>query len=163
MSSLLLSLKPRYADLVFEGLKKAELRRNLASQLENREVYIYVSSPVCALRGGFRVGQIWSGSPEEIWSIVSDLASVEKQEFDAYYAGKAIAYALEITAVWEYARPVDLSELRNWFPNFVVPQSWRYIRPEETPIFHSLKRREDKELTGSENTVQSGVPANDRA
>ena len=163
MPSLLLSLKPRYADLVFEGLKKAELRRNLASQLEDREVYIYVSSPVCALRGGFRVGQIWSGSPEEVWSIVSDLASVEKQEFDAYYEGKAVAYALEITAVWEYEKPVDLSKLRNWFPNFVVPQSWRYIKPEETPIFHSVKRREDKALTRGENMVHSGIPANDRA
>lgn len=163
MSSLLLSLKPRYADLVFEGLKTAELRRNLTSLLENREVYIYVSSPVCALRGGFRIGQIWCGSPEEVWSIVSGLASVEKQEFDAYYAGKAIAYALEITSVWEYEEPVGLSELRNWFPNFVVPQSWRYIRPEETPVFHRLKRREDKALNRSENTVHAGVPANDRA
>ena len=163
MPSLLISLKPRYADLVFEGLKKAELRRNLASQLENREVYIYVSSPVCALRGGFRVGRIWCGSPEKIWSIVSDLASVEKQEFDAYYAGKAIAYALEITSVWEYEEPVGLSELRNWFPNFVVPQSWRYIRPEETPVFHRVKRREDKAMDRSVDTAHSGVPANDHA
>ncbi len=95
--------------------------------------------------------------------MVSDLASVEKQEFDAYYAGKAIAYALEITSVWEYEEPVGLSKLRNWFPNFVVPQSWRYVRPEETSVLHGLKRREDKALTGSVNTVHSGVPANDRA
>lgn len=163
MPSLLLSLKPVYADLVFEGLKTAELRRNLTSQLENQEVYIYVSSPVCALRGGFRVGQVWHGSPDEVWSIVSDMASVEKQDFDAYYAGKAIAYALEITSVWEYEKPVGLCKLRNWFPNFVVPQSWRYIRPEEIPVFHNLKRCEDKALTGSQNSVHSIVPANDRA
>ena len=126
-------------------------------------MYMYVSSPVCALRGGFRIGQIWRGSPEEVWSIVSDLASVEKQEFDAYYAGKAIAYALEITSVWEYEEPVGLSELRNWFPNFVVPQSWRYIRPDETPVLYDLKRREHKALTESKNTVHAGVTANVRA
>ena len=33
MRPLLLSLKPRYADLVFEGLKTAELRRRIASHM----------------------------------------------------------------------------------------------------------------------------------
>ena len=58
---LLLSLKPCYADLVFQGLKKAELRRRIPC-VENRDVFIYVSSPVRCLRGGFRVEHVWSGN-----------------------------------------------------------------------------------------------------
>ena len=52
---LLLSLKPRYADLIFAGRKKAELRRRIASGIEGRDAFIYVSSPVKQLRGGFRI------------------------------------------------------------------------------------------------------------
>ena len=75
---LLLSLKPRYADLIFAGRKKAELRRRIASGIEGRDVFIYVSSPVMQLRGGFRVGQVWQGSPEEVWNEVSELVGVNK-------------------------------------------------------------------------------------
>ena len=139
---LLFSLKPHYADLVFDGLKQAELRRRITPFMKNRDVYIYVSSPVQCLRGGFRVGHVWSGSPEEIWNEVSDLASVDKQDFDAYYAGRTIAYALKITDVWEYVSPLDLTTFeKTAFPRFVVPQSWRYARAEECRSFCRMKRR----------------------
>ena len=143
---LLFSLKPYYADLVFEGLKKAELRRRIASGIEGRDVFIYASSPVKQLRGGFRVGEVWRGSPEEIWNEVSGFASVDKRDFDTYYEGREIAYALQITDVWEYENPVDLNRLRKRFPNFVAPQSWRYVKPEEYRSFQKMKRRIKEEV-----------------
>ena len=143
---LLFSLKPCYADLVFKGLKKAELRRRIPCNLENRDVFVYVSGMTMALRGGFRIGQVWCGTPEEVWNEVSELGRVDKEEFDAYYAGRSIAYAIEIKNVWEYENPVDLNKLRRRFPNFVPPQSWRYVKPEEHRSFRRMKRREDRSL-----------------
>ena len=140
---LLLSLKPRYADLIFAGRKKAELRRRIALGIEGRDVFIYVSSPVKQLRGGFRVGHVWQGSPGEVWNEVSEIAGVDKQDFDAYYAGREIAYALQVTDVWEYENPVDLNRLRKQFPNFSVPQSWRYIKPDEYRSFRNWIARSD--------------------
>ncbi|MGQ4809988.1 hypothetical protein NKDENANG_03431 [Candidatus Entotheonellaceae bacterium PAL068K] len=136
---LLFSLKPCYADLIFQRLKKAELRRRIIPFIKNRSVYIYVSSPVREIRGGFRVGQIWSGTPEEIWNQVSELAKVDKSDFDAYYAGIKIAYALQITDVWEYKNPVSLNTLKKRFPGFVVPQSWRYVCHKEYQSFRRMK------------------------
>lgn len=137
---LLLSLKPRYAELVFRGLKEAELRRRMIPYVEDRDVFIYVSSPVQQLRGGFRVGHVWSGTPEEVWNEVSELARVDKQDFDAYYAGRTVAYALRIIDVWEFKSPACLKALRNQFPSFVVPQSWRYLKPKEHRSFRRMKR-----------------------
>ena len=142
MQPLLFSLKPHYADLVFDGLKKAELRRRIIPFIENRCVFIYVSSPIRRLRGGFRVGQVWRGSPEEIWEQVSAFAGIGKQDFDTYYAGRTIAYALSIMDVWEYKNPMNLNALRDRFPGFVVPQSWRYVKPEEYRSFRRMKHRE---------------------
>ena len=136
---LIISLKPCYADLVFDGLKKAELRRRIASQLNDRDVYIYVSSPVRELRGGFKVGQVWEGTPDEVWHHVAGLATVNRQEFDAYFHGRVVAYALEVTDVWEYERPVNLNWLRNRFDDFVVPQSWRYAKPPEDETLQRMK------------------------
>jgi len=137
---LLISLKPGYADLVFGGLKTAELRRRISTYVENRDVFVYVSSPVMKLRGGFRVGQVWSGSPQEIWKTVSNLAGVSREVFDDYYEGKSVAFALEIIDVWEFENPLPLQEIRKRFPDFVVPQSYRYLKPNERRSFRNLKR-----------------------
>ena len=142
---LIISLKPCYADLVFEGLKKVELRRRIASGLNDRDVFIYVSSPVRELRGGFRVGQVWEGTPDAVWNIVAELATVDRREFDAYFRGQTVAYALEVTNLWEYESPVGLSSLRDRFNDFVVPQSWRYAKPEEREAFQRMKRRPNEE------------------
>lgn len=141
---LLLSLKPCYADMVFHGLKKAELRRRIASYIEDRDVFVYVSSPKREMRGGFRVGQVWTGTPDYVWQFVSNLASVERREFDSYFSGCKVAFALEITEVWEYGQPVRLEVLRQRLGEFVVPQSWRYLRDEERKVLTRLVGVESK-------------------
>ena len=140
-SPLLISLKPCHAGKVFDGLKKAELRRRALKRFEGREAFVYVTSPDMELRGGFRVGKVWTGTPEEIWREVSPIAGIDKTAFDSYYAGCSVATALEIAEVWEYADPVSLRRLREAFPNFTVPQSWRYAKREERAHFATLERR----------------------
>ena len=141
LQPLILSLKPHYAELIFEGLKKVELRRRIASQTCGRDVLIYVSSPVRKLRGGFRVGEVWKGPPEEVWNSIAQLAAIARQEFDIYFQGQRVAYALEVTNLWEYRSPVSLNQLREQFNDFVVPQSWRYVKNEEHAAFQEMKRQ----------------------
>ena len=147
---LILSLKPRYADLIFRGVKKAELRRRALACMEGRDVFVYATSPVMELRGGFRVGEVWTGTPQDIWEKVSRWAGVNRDDFDNYYAGQSIAYALEITNVWEYANPPGLGTLRIRFDNFVVPQSWRYVKPEEYQYFRMMERAVETQKLGQE-------------
>ena len=85
------------------------------------------------------------GPPEEIWSRVSQFAYVDKQDFDAYFEGRTVAYAFEVTNVWESSKSVNLNTLRSKFPNFAVPQSWRYVRPEEYQFFLEVKRNSSTE------------------
>ncbi len=140
MKPMLLSLKPRYAELVFLGLKTAELRRLVPSQVEGRNVYIYVSSPTRMLRGGFVVGEVWQGAPEDVWERVKDMASIDVETYNDYYEGRAKAFALRIVDAWEYQQPLSLSELRTEFKGFVVPQSWRYLTETEEDLFTRMKR-----------------------
>lgn len=137
-SPLLLSLKPHYADMVFGGLKKAELRRRIASYIENRDVFVYVSSPRCEVKGGFRVGHVWKGTPDYVWEFVANLASMKKQEFDTYFCGCKVAFALEIKEVWQYDHPVHVSRLQSRLDQFVVPQSWRYLKQDEYEFLDEL-------------------------
>lgn len=99
MEPILLSIKPRFAELIFRRLKVAELRRRFLRNAEDRDVFVYVTSPIRELRGGFRVGQVWRGRPDDIWGEVNQLAQVEKKDFDAYYGDRTVAYALRIEDV----------------------------------------------------------------
>lgn len=155
MQPIILSLKPCYADLVFMELKTAELRRRITLHIQNREVFVYVSSPTMALRGGFRVGEFWTGTPQEIWSMVEDLAQVKKQDFDSYFEGKTVAYAFEIIEVWEAQKPIPLSVLRNEISNFAVPQSWRYVRENELEFFWEIREQANGNLEHSIIKTQS--------
>ena len=147
LKPLIFSLKPQYAELVFRGTKIAELRRRISPAIENQDVYVYVSSPARVLRGGFRIEHIWKGTPEEVWDHVHQKAGIHKRDFDAYYAGSRIAYALLIADVWEYRKPVSLSQLRARFPEFAAPQSWRYATAEEHRSFRNMARlKTDPEL-----------------
>ena len=138
--SLVLSLQPRFAELVFDGSKRTELRRRFAEGLEGCDVFVYVTSPVRELRGGFRVEAIWKGPPEELWDKVSETAGVSRAQFDAYYRGREVAYAVEITDVWEFKSPSSLVALRERLGDFVVPQSWRYVRAEESRWLEGLPK-----------------------
>ena len=71
---------------------------------------------------------------------MSEWAGVNKDDFDAYYAGQSIAYALEIADVWQFATPPGLSILRSRFDNSIVPQSWRYAKPEEHQSLRKMER-----------------------
>ena len=155
---LLLSLKPRYAKLVFGGLKTAELRRRIVPNITNCDVFIYVSSPIMALSGGFRVGEVWSGSPKEVWNMVSELEGVNKPDFDTYFEGQTVAYALEIKEVWNYPKPVNLDTLRGKFSNFTVPQSWRYVRDYEYQFFQKMKPQSIACLEKRQDASQPLVP-----
>ena len=137
---LLFSVKLDYWQLIEQGLKDTELRRNALNSMEGREALIYVPSPIMELRGGFTIGAVWTGTPDVVWNRVANRAGVKKDVFEAYYAGASIAYALEITDVWAYEQPLGLADLRAQFDQFVVPQSWRYLRPEEHRFFLRRKR-----------------------
>lgn len=137
--SVLLSLRPQHADLLFNGSKTAELRRTVPKS-EISDAYVYVSSPVRILCGGFALGQVWSGAPDEIWKKVERLACVGKEEYFSYFSGCSTAHAIEVANVWKFENAVGLHALRNKFAKFAAPQSWRYVRPEEMRSFGRMKR-----------------------
>lgn len=79
----------------------------------------------------------------------------------AYYAGRSVAYALRISKVWEYDEPVHLEVLRRHFSDFVTPQSWRYVKADESRYFQTLRRSPIRQRVGS-GTAGSGNRARER-
>jgi len=63
-TALLLSIKPRYADSIFNGSKTVELRRVRPQIGAGGLVMVYVSSPRCSLEGAFEVAEVTARRPQ---------------------------------------------------------------------------------------------------
>ncbi len=125
--SVLLSIRPEYARKIFDGTKTVELRRTCPRVKKGDLILIYVSSPMKALAGFFRVSQIMKETPERLWLLIGADAGISKSEFDNYYSGASIGFGIHIDRVRRLKNPVSLEWLKAKWPGFLPPQSYRYI------------------------------------
>jgi predicted transcriptional regulator len=126
-NALLISVRPRFAEMIFAGTKTVELRRVRPRVKAHELVFMYVSAPTMALRGAFEVSQVLHDSVSGLWESVKGNAGLTKEEFEKYFAGKAEGYAIVIRNVWKLPNPVRLARLRKERGGFSPPQSYHYI------------------------------------
>jgi predicted transcriptional regulator len=126
-NALLISVRPRFAEMIFTGTKTVELRRIRPRIGRGDLVFIYVSSPVKALEGAFEVGEVVPGTPSSIWQRFREETGLSKREFDTYYEGKPTAFAIVIQKCWKLPAPIHLAILQKQKNGFHPPQSYHYI------------------------------------
>lgn len=122
VTDVLMSIRPMYADAIFDGTKTVELRRRRPSFKSGARVLVYSSSPHQQLQGTFEVAGMVSASPESLWEQVGSRAGVDRPTFDAYFAGCTVAYAIEI-ANPRRIKPAKLG--------MRPPQSYLFLRSRE--------------------------------
>ena len=133
---LLLSIKPKYADKIFEGTKKYELRKNIWKFGTQNIVVVYSSEKVKKVIGEFLTTEVISASPEEIWTNYKNELGIEEKVFFEYYKGKKIAFAIRIDEVIKYDKPFELNKIRK----IRAPQTYMYLDKYKT----EFEKREDK-------------------
>jgi len=124
---LLLSIRPEYAEKIFDGTKRVELRR-VRPRLQNGDlVILYVSSPVKAVCGAFKVDYVVAGPPGDLWEKVRSRAGITREEFDAYFVGASKAVAIFFSEVFTLSQVITLDALRETLPDFQAPQGYQYV------------------------------------
>ena len=118
----LLSIRPPYAEAIFQGEKRFEFRRAIFRRPVT-VVVVYVTSPICLVAGEFDVVGIISDEVRRLWSRTGHSAGIEKELFFDYFSGCATAHAIEIGEVRRYARPLELASSFGVRP----PQSFVYV------------------------------------
>ncbi len=133
--NVLLSIKPKYAELIRSGIKKYEFRRRIFSKAGPCKVFIYSTSPVKKITGVFDAPIIHQDSPYKIWDMFGAYSGLSKEEFFQYFRGCQIAYAIEIRNLIIFEEPRDpVKEPSDYFIEFNPPQSYRYFNPHQRPL-----------------------------
>lgn len=125
--ALLLSIHPNYAEMIFNGIKKTELRKVKPRLKSGDLVLIYVTSPVKALAGAFEVDEIIEKRTDELWYDVKGKCGITRDEFKDYFEGAEIGYGISFNKVWKFSSPAKLNSLRDQCPGFRPPQGYHYI------------------------------------
>jgi predicted transcriptional regulator len=119
--SVLMSIRPEYAEAILSGEKTVELRRRRPSFPPGTRVLIYSSAPDQKLLGTFEVGAIHEASPQGLWRKVAKRAGVDHETYETYFEGCQTAYGIEARSV----RRLKPRQLR-----IRPPQSYFFLRPD---------------------------------
>ena len=126
--TILISIHPKYASLIFSKEKTVELRKNLPILSYGDKVLVYVTSPEKYLIGEFIVKSFIESSPQKIWPMVKDISGLSRKEFLEYYKNKRKAQAIFIKNTKKYKAPMPLEKIKSLSSNFYPPQSFTYAR-----------------------------------
>lgn len=138
-SYLLLSIHPEYAEMIFLGQKKIELRKRRPKRVsEGDSVIVYASYPTMAILGGFEVKGIIEDSPVSLWAKVQNKSGISESDFFAYYAGNDKAYGILVHDPWTLDNPISLDTIREIWPNFHPPQSFHYLSSEQVDLLREV-------------------------
>jgi predicted transcriptional regulator len=129
--ALLLSIRPRFVELIFAGKKKVELRRVKPRVQAGDLVVIYASGETKGMVGAFEVKGVTMAAPSSIWKKHNGGSGLTKKEFDKYFVNASIGYAIQIGNVWKIQEPISLNTLRKRRAGFRPPQSYHYWKLDE--------------------------------
>ena len=115
----LLSIRPPYAEAIFRGEKRFEFRRAIFRKAVD-VVVVYITSPTCLVAGEFDVTGIISDSVEDLWSLTSRYAGIDRDGFFSYFRGRDVGHAIAIGSVRKYTTPLGSRlGLRNTRPTVI--------------------------------------------
>src|SRR5689334_6963963 len=121
---VLLSIKPQFAEKIFNGTKRYEYRRKIFKNSNVKSIIVYVTQPIGRILGKFDISGIEMDTPEAIWSKTNKFSGISEEHFQQYFFGRETAFALKIGNVRKYELPLDPKKI---FTNFTPPQSYMYI------------------------------------
>lgn len=152
---ILISLAPRHAKNIFDGVKHIELRRRPMKVAPGTIVWIYVTLPVGVLMGRAKIAALHTASPSALWRKFGSVSGLARSEFLGYLDGLAEGVVLVLEDVKALREPLSLEALRAISERFNPPQFFIRI-DKEHPFFSSftasttLFRRKNSRVLGLE-------------
>lgn len=127
-TSILLSVKSVYAELLVAGIKTIELRRRFPTDLEKgTTLFIYSSGGPKAVIGRCEVDSVKKLPVLELWKLSSPHAMISWDDFMEYFQGCEQGYAILVKKPLRFEKDIQLSKVSG---NRITrpPQSYCYLK-----------------------------------
>ena len=121
---VVLSIKPEFANKIFDGSKKFEFRKSIFKNKEVKSIIVYASSPVQKVIGEFEIAEIYNDDLDSLWRLTKDYSGISEDYFYQYFSDKEKGFAIKIKNKRKYKIPKCLREDFKLNP----PQSFAYVK-----------------------------------
>jgi predicted transcriptional regulator len=140
-SVVLLSVRSPHVERLLSGEKTVEFRRRPWRVPDGATVLLYGSRERRAIVGSLVVESTSVGSPSAMWISHVARSGLTRREYREYFAGAAVAVAINVGGVRQLIEPLTLAELRRCCTAFRVPQSYRFMAADELSVVLNGERR----------------------
>lgn len=123
---VLLSIKPEYAEKIFDGTKKYEFRRILFKDPTVKTIVVYASSPVQKVIGEFEIETILNFKLDKLWKKTKDYSGITEKFFFEYFGNKDKGFAIKVKKTKRYKEALCIKKDFHASP----PQSFMYLHNE---------------------------------
>ena len=124
--SIILPVKPIYAEKIILGEKKYEFRRKLCKENIDK-IYLYATSPIKKIVGEVEVLEKYSMKKENLWEVTHEESGISEEFFEGYFKNQNRACAYKLGEAIQYEVPIGLKDMGINY----VPQSYAYIKTRE--------------------------------
>ena len=124
---VVLSIKPQFANKIFDGTKKFEFRKAIFKNNNVTSVLVYSSSPVQKVIGEFEIGEIFKFDLKTLWDKTKEHSGITEEYFYEYFANKKHGFAIQIKNKKKFTTPKSLKDDYNLTP----PQSFSYFNSKD--------------------------------
>ena len=121
---VILSIKPEFAEKIFNGSKRFEFRRRLYKNQEVKAVIVYASAPISKIIGEFEIGSVLHDDLCSLWNTTNEFSGISKEYYLDYFKGKESGYAIAVKNAEKYDLPICIKESYGLTP----PQSFAYVQ-----------------------------------
>jgi predicted transcriptional regulator len=121
---VVLSIKPEFANKIFDGSKKFEFRKAIFKNDKVKSIIVYASSPVQKVIGEFEIGTIFNNDLETLWELTKEHSGITKDYFYEYFSQREKGFAIQVKNMKKYKVPKCLKTDFNLHP----PQSFAYVK-----------------------------------
>jgi predicted transcriptional regulator len=124
---LLISVKPEFAEKIFDGSKQIELRKCAPNISTGDMVIVYSTVPEKAVVGTCVVKAVITKSPAELWRKHSTKLGIDRKRYLEYFKDREKAIGIVLSSTQRLKSKIKLAEIKRSFPNFSPPQTFKYF------------------------------------
>ena len=136
--TLLMSLRPEFAELVLQGRKTIEFRRRFSKKYEGATIVFYITHPVKQFMFMATIARVDHRQKERLWDAYRDQGGIARTTFDQYFFGTGYGYAIQLSNVRRIPNQLGLKHAQEIYPGLRPPQSFQRLEP-RSPLVRALQ------------------------
>lgn len=125
--NILISVDYSHAVNMLNGTKTAELRRRPLRIYPGTQIWVYSKMPRGRVELVATADEIVASSPRKLWNLYQARVAISAPEFDSYFAGVDMGYAILLRDIRVLKPTMGLPTLRRTSKRFHPPQFFKRL------------------------------------